>query len=88
MDFIINISILGITEDGVLTTMFLTNNKDLSVGHKFYIGKLLMVVTNVVFDNNIINYVAHAQEPLNNKSGTTLEAIYNKINHTTLTIVE
>ena len=88
MDFIINILILGIKEDHCLTVMFIPSNKDLSVGNQFFIGKLLMTVDNVILDNNIIHYVATSRETLINKTGTTLEAIYSKINHTTLTTIQ
>ncbi len=87
MDFIINILISGIKEDGCLSIMFIPSNKDLCVGQQFYIGKLLMTVDTVVLDNNIISYVATSSQAVNNKSGTTLEVIYNKINHTTLTTI-
>ncbi len=87
MEFIINILILGIKEDHHLTLMFIPSNKDLGVGDQFFIGKLLMTVDNVILDNNITHYVATSREILNNKTGTTLETIYNKINHTTLTTI-
>lgn len=88
MDFIINILILGIKEDYHLTLMFIPSNKDLSVGNQFFIGKLLMTVNNVILDNGIIQYVATSRETLTNKTGTTLQAIYSKINHTTLTTIQ
>ncbi len=88
MDFIINILILGIKEDYHLTVMFIPSNKDLSVGNQFFIGKLLMTVNNVILDNGIIHYVATSRETLTNKTGITLQAIYSKINHTTLTTIQ
>jgi len=87
MEFIINILILGIKEDHCLTMMFIPSNKDLAVGQQFVVGKLLMTVNNVILDNDVVHYVATSSQTLTNKTGTTLEAIYNKINHTTLTTI-
>ncbi len=87
MEFIINILILGIKEDHCLTMMFIPSNKDLAVGQQFVVGKLLMTVNNVILDNDVVHYVATSSQTLTNKTGTTLHAIYNKINHTTLTTI-